>query len=111
MCALTALCSANCVVSPKQSERLQTGMRLRDGNAIITSKWKWSYNSDRKYRVNRRDFRPESCRWISMQTVAPFYPKCAISQTMKIQEKSVLQCNAKQNLILILTKKFDILVM
>jgi len=24
----------------------------------------------------------ESCRWISLQTVAPFYPKCAISPSM-----------------------------
>ena len=23
----------------------------------------------------------ESCHWISMQTVAPLYPKCAISQS------------------------------
>jgi len=27
----------------------------------------------------------ESCRWISMQTVAPLYPKCVISQIMKSQ--------------------------
>jgi len=27
----------------------------------------------------------ESCQWISMQTVAPLYPKCAISQTVKSQ--------------------------
>ena len=38
-----------------------------------------------------------SCRWINMQTVAQFYPKCAISQTMKSQEKSMLQDNAKQD--------------
>jgi len=33
------------------------------------------------------DFRvgAESCQWISMQTVAPLYPKSAISQTMKSQ--------------------------
>jgi len=29
--------------------------------------------------VKGRDFRAESCRWISVQTMAPFYPKCAIS--------------------------------
>jgi len=56
--------------------------------------------------VNRRDFRTESCRWISMQTVASFYQKCAISQTMKSQGRSVLQYNAKQDLILISKKKF-----
>jgi len=42
MCALTALCSANCVVSTKQSQRLQTGLRLRETNAIIMSKQKFS---------------------------------------------------------------------
>ena len=50
MCALTVLCSAYCVVSIKQSQRLQTGLCLCDWNAIITSKWKGSYDSDRKYR-------------------------------------------------------------
>jgi len=31
------------------------------------------------------DFRmgAERCQWISMQTMAPLYPKCAISQTTK----------------------------
>jgi len=45
-------CTVQClrVVSTKQSQRLQTGQRLRDRNAIITSKWKCSYDSDRKYR-------------------------------------------------------------
>jgi len=56
-------------------------------------------------RVNRRDFRTESCRWTSMQTVAPFYPKCAISRSMKSQARSVLQYNAKQDLILISKKQ------
>jgi len=52
MRALTALCSVYCAVSTKQSQakRLLTGLRLRDRNAIITSKWKCSYDSDRKYR-------------------------------------------------------------
>jgi len=60
--------------------------------------------------MNGRVFRAESCRCISMETVAPFYPKCAISQTMKRQRRSVLQCNAKQDLILISKKVFfDIL--
>ena len=56
--------------------------------------------------VNRRDYRTESCRWISAQTVAPFYPKCAISQTMKSQGRPVLPHNAKQDLILISKKQF-----
>ena len=56
--------------------------------------------------VNRRDFRTESCRWISMQTVAPFYTKCAISRSMKNKVRSVLQYNAKQDLILISKKQF-----
>jgi len=51
--------------------------------------------------VNGRDFRAESCRWISMQTVGPFYPKFAISQIMKCLGRSLLQYNAKQDLILI----------
>jgi len=38
------------VVSTKQSQRLQTGLRFRDRNAIITSKWKCSYDSNRKCR-------------------------------------------------------------
>jgi len=42
-----------------------------------------------------------------MQTVAPFYPKCAISQTMKSQGRSVLQYNAKQDLIFIWKKKLS----
>ena len=41
-----------------------------------------------------------------MQTVASFYPNCAISQTMQSQGRSVLQYNAKQDLILILKKIF-----
>jgi len=53
MCALTALCSVYYVVSTKQYQRLQTGLRLSDRNAIITWKWKGSYDSDRKYRSER----------------------------------------------------------
>ena len=49
MCALTALCSVYCVVSTKQPQRLQSCLHLRDRNAIITSKWKGSYDSDCKY--------------------------------------------------------------
>jgi len=49
-----------------------------------------------------RVFHAESFRWISMQIVAQFYPKCAISQNMKSQGMSVLQHNGKQDLILIL---------
>jgi len=53
MCALTALSFVYCVASTKQSLRLQTGLPLRDRNATITSKWKGSYDSDRKYRLER----------------------------------------------------------
>jgi len=49
--------------------------------------------------MNRRDFRTESCRWINMQTVAPFYPKCAISRTMKSQGRPVLQCGAEEQTV------------
>jgi len=50
--------------------------------------------------VNGRDFRAESCRWISIQTVAPLYPKCAISQSMKSQGKisAPVQRQARFNL-------------
>jgi len=48
------------------------------------------------------DFRmgAESCRWISVQTVAPCYPKRAISQTIKSQRNisNMLQYNARQDL-------------
>jgi len=60
--------------------------------------------------VNGRDFHVENYRWIGMQTVTSFYPNHAISQTMKSQGRSVLQYNAKQGLILILKKFFDMLV-
>jgi len=40
MCALTALRSVWCFISTKQSQHLQTSLRLHDRNAIITSKWK-----------------------------------------------------------------------
>ena len=48
----------------------------------------------------------ESCQWISMQSVAPLYPKCAISQTMKIRRSisNELQYKAKQDLIQISKK-------
>ena len=47
--------------------------------------------------VNGRDFLAESCQWISMQTVEPFYLKCAISQTMNSQGKisASVQCQAR----------------
>jgi len=32
------VCTVKCVVSTKQAERLQTGLRLRDRNAAMTSK-------------------------------------------------------------------------
>jgi len=51
----------------------------------------------------RRVGADERCRWISIQTVALFYPKCAISQTTKSQRSinNDLQYNSKQDLILI----------
>jgi len=40
-----------CVVSTKLAQRLQTGLRLCNRNATVTSrKWKGSYDSSRKYR-------------------------------------------------------------
>jgi len=60
--------------------------------------------------VNGDGFRmgAERFRWISMQTVAPLYPKCAISQshTMKSQRRisHELQCNAKIDFISFLKK-------
>jgi len=49
----------------------------------------------------RDDFRISavSCHWISMQTIALLYPKCAISQAMK-SERSIsneLQYSARLN--------------
>ena len=55
----------------------------------------------------------EISRWISMQTVAPLYLKCAILQTMKSQRsiRNELQYNAKQDLTSISqTISSDILV-
>ena len=50
----------------------------------------------------------ESCRWISIQTVALLYPKCALSQTMKSQRsisnnelQPPTQREARVNLIVI----------
>ena len=100
MCALTALCSVYCVVSSKQSQRLQTGLRLRDRNAIISLMILIVSTG-----ANRRDFWTERYQWINMQTGAPCYPMCAISQTMKSQGRSVLQYNAKQDLILTSNEK------
>jgi len=55
----------------------------------------------------------ESCQWISMQTVAPLYPKFGISQTMKSQRSinNEHKYKAKEKLIQI-SKKIsnDILV-
>jgi len=55
----------------------------------------------------------EIYRWISMQTAAPLYPECAISQTMEIQ-RSInieLQYKAKQDLISVSEKIYcDIFV-
>ena len=54
----------------------------------------------------------ERYQWISMQIVAPLYPKCAISQIMKSQKSisNEFQCNAKQNVTLISKKNSYILV-
>jgi len=51
----------------------------------------------------------QSCRWTSMQTVAPLHPKCAISQTMKSQRSisNKLQYKAKQDLIQISKKIYN----
>jgi len=64
--------------------------------------------------VNRDDFRmgAERCRWISVQTVSPLQPKCAIaqSQTMKVRRSisGELQHNVKIDVISLL-KKFLII--
>ena len=64
MCALTAVWSVYCLVSiTKQSQPLQIGLRLRERNAIITSKWKGSYDSDRKC---RSEWERLSCRKLPM---------------------------------------------
>ena len=48
-------------------ERLQTGLRLRDRNAIIATKWKRSYDSDRKSSSEWERF---SCRKLPMDQYA-----------------------------------------
>jgi len=57
------------------------------------------------------DFRmgKEVFRWISVQTVASLYPKCAISQTTKSQRSigNELQYKAMQELISISEKMSD----
>ena len=76
MSALTAPCSANCVVSTKNIRSackqvcilaIETWYLRPSGSALVILIVSTG--------VNRRDFRAESCRWISMQTVAPFLPK------------------------------------
>jgi len=54
----------------------------------------------------------EIYRWISIQTVALFYPKCAISKTLKSPRSisNELQYNDKQDLTLISNIAFLILV-
>jgi len=102
------------VVSTQQSQRLQTRLRLRDKNAMVTSSGRALMIlivSRLQAGVNGRDLRAESCRLITMQTVTPVYPKCAIAQTMKSQGRSMLQYNAKQDLIPILKKNMLIFLM
>jgi len=57
---LTALCCVYCVVSTKPSQRLQTGLRLRDRNAII-------FYSVCKY---RSEWERLSCRKLPMDQYA-----------------------------------------
>jgi len=51
----------------------------------------------------------ESCRWISMQNVAPLYPEYAISQTMKSPRiiRNELQWQAKQDFTLNFEENFQ----
>ena len=49
--------------------------------------------------VNRKDFRTESCRWISMQTVAPLYQVCDVTNQEKSGTISAsVQCQARFSL-------------
>ena len=108
---MCALCSVDSVESTKQAQRLQTGLCLHN------IKGQWCRRSARALMilvlstgVNGDEFRmgAERCWWICVQTVAPLYPKCAISQsqTMNSQRSTSneLQYNVKVDLILILKK-------
>ena len=119
MCALTAPCSANCVVSTKQSQCLQTGLRLRDRNAIIKSKQSAHissalYDSDCK---NGSEQEGLSYRKLPMDK----YANCGTILTKvcnftnheksgicgkKDVGRSVFQYKAKQDLILISKRNF-----
>ena len=104
-----------CVVSTKQDQRLQTGVRLRDINATMTS---------RNCRTGRAvvilvvstevdgKLLSYGCYWISVQILEPLYPKCAISQTMTSQRNisNDLQYNSRQNSILISKKISDVIL-
>jgi len=49
----------------------------------------------------------ESCRWISMQTIALVYPNCAISQTLKSQRSISNELKYNTNPSLFESIEFD----
>jgi len=114
MRALTALCDVYCVVGAKQAQPWQTGLRLRDKNATMTSR------SRRAAMilvvsagVNGRWF-PYGFRKLPMdqyargRTILPIV--CNFTKHDNSERHQYeLQYNAKQGLILISKKKlFDI---
>ena len=85
---------------------MQTGLCLRDSNAITTSKWKGSYDSDRKY---RSEWQRVSCRKLPMDKYAncgTILPKvCNFTNHEKSRKISApAQCQAR--IILISKKNF-----
>ena len=123
ICIITGIvCSGHCVLCVVCCKHW-AGLTLAERSAL--PRWKCDNvleEMDRflwflvkKTSANGDDFLigAEIYRWISMQTAAPLYPKCAISQTMEIQ-RSInieLQYKAKQDLISVSEKIYcDIFV-
>jgi len=73
----------------QQSQRLQTGLRLRERNVIITSKWKGSYDSDRKYRQEwmGETFVQKAADW----SLRKLWPRWTQSVPWKVRED---QCSS-----------------
>ena len=96
-------CTMQCLLCCKHqtvSQRLQTGLRLRDRNAITTSKWKGSYDSDRKH---RSEWERVSCRKLPKDQYAncgTTIPKmCNFTNHEKSGKISApVQCHARFNL-------------
>ena len=88
------------VVSTKQSQRLQTGLCVRNRNAITMSKWKGFYHSDRK---DRSEYERLSCRKLPKNQHAncgTILPKVCnfINHEKSGKIRSSVQCQERFNL-------------